>query len=606
MAGAPNPFEIARETLLQLAQKRIPPTPDNYRMVYAEIAGAGAGDTAPAPEILRQIARLFPRDTPERMRLGHALEHALDNGGEGRKAALEAFLGAYRWVEPPAWNELIGSLLQEWERRQMEWTTARKRQALERVLAANDPSTLYTRLRGLVRAWTQQDADPDCGAPVPVGLAPVAATALVAGPAPEAPPPEVQLLGSGESQEMLQQFKTLLIQTLDEVVGASLGEHPSLHEDAASLGADARQARNTRDLARLGKRLHKFAIRLELAAGDVGEIRSGLLSLLRLLLENIDQLVLDDRWLHGQVEAIREIVDKPATLQIVDAAERRLKDLIIHQGRLKASLIAAQDELKRLLGAFLGQLAQFDASTGDYSQQLQTCSARLSAVTSLTELGPVLSEVMHATQDMQRRADASRDELDAARHRASLAEERLHDLQHELEQASHNMRHDPLTGILNRRGLTEALTKEIGRAQRRHRTLCLALIDLDNFKKLNDQHGHSTGDQALRTLAEVMQRSLRPQDTAGRLGGEEFVVALPETELDDAVVVLTRLQRELTKAFFLAGNQKLLITFSAGVTPVAAGENTDLALKRADQAMYLAKQAGKNRVHALPAPAGHP
>jgi diguanylate cyclase len=121
-------------------------------------------------------------------------------------------------------------------------------------------------------------------------------------------------------------------------------------------------------------------------------------------------------------------------------------------------------------------------------------------------------------------------------------------------------------------------------------------MDVDNFKKLNDTHGHQAGDEALVHLARVTRETIRPQDTLARYGGEEFVVLLPDTELDDAVKAMTRVQRELTRKFFLHKNEKILITFSCGVAEQGETENSAGAVKRADQAMYLAKRAGKNRV----------
>ena len=89
---------------------------------------------------------------------------------------------------------------------------------------------------------------------------------------------------------------------------------------------------------------------------------------------------------------------------------------------------------------------------------------------------------------------------------------------------------------------------------------------------------------------------MRPQDTLARYGGEEFVILMPDTALDKGIEAMTRLQRELTKRFFLAGVDKVLITFSAGVAQLAPNEESPSAIKRADQAMYMAKRAGKNRV----------
>jgi diguanylate cyclase len=124
------------------------------------------------------------------------------------------------------------------------------------------------------------------------------------------------------------------------------------------------------------------------------------------------------------------------------------------------------------------------------------------------------------------------------------------------------------------------------------------MLDIDNFKVLNDTHGHNTGDAALTHLVTVARACMRPQDTMARYGGEEFVILLPDTSAEHAVEAMQRLQRELTKRFFLQNNERLLITFSAGVAQLEANETPEDAVKRADHAMYLAKRAGKNRVFA--------
>jgi diguanylate cyclase len=124
----------------------------------------------------------------------------------------------------------------------------------------------------------------------------------------------------------------------------------------------------------------------------------------------------------------------------------------------------------------------------------------------------------------------------------------------------------------------------------------MALLDIDNFKKLNDTLGHDAGDAALVHLANVVRDAIRPQDTLARYGGEEFVILLPDTVLEDGVHAMVRVQRELTRRFFLHNNQKQLITFSCGVAELGTEEVPKECLTRADQAMYLAKRSGKNRV----------
>jgi diguanylate cyclase len=208
----------------------------------------------------------------------------------------------------------------------------------------------------------------------------------------------------------------------------------------------------------------------------------------------------------------------------------------------------------------------------------------------------VLAEVISETRIIQLNAQRSRDELRTSRQRVEEAERRISELQVELEKASTLVRHDQLTGALNRRGLDETFDAEVARSLRRRSPLCVALLDIDNFKKLNDTLGHDAGDAALIHLVTVIRETLRPQDTLARFGGEEFIILLPDTPIEDAQKALVRLQRELTKRIFLADNEKVLITFSAGLTEVRPDDNQASVTKRADEAMYTAKHTGKNRV----------
>jgi len=207
-----------------------------------------------------------------------------------------------------------------------------------------------------------------------------------------------------------------------------------------------------------------------------------------------------------------------------------------------------------------------------------------------------LKDLIEATRVMAQESSSVRDELKTMRERAQSTESELVKLHRELDRVSMQARHDALTGALNRQGLDEALNREISTVRRKDSLLSVALLDIDNFKKLNDAKGHETGDAALTHLATVARECMRPQDTLARYGGEEFVILLPDTPLDKGIEAMTRLQRELSRRFFLAGAEKVLITFSAGVAQLAAGETGADAIRRADQAMYLAKRAGKNRV----------
>ncbi len=156
---------------------------------------------------------------------------------------------------------------------------------------------------------------------------------------------------------------------------------------------------------------------------------------------------------------------------------------------------------------------------------------------------------------------------------------------------------DPLTRLPNRRHFMQALEKELARVQRTNRVACLLMFDLDHFKRVNDRYGHAAGDHVLIMVADVLRDMLRQQDTAGRIGGEEFAVLLPETDQSQGYVVAERLRASLEARQVHVGEKPLKITASIGCVEILPDEvSVDVALARADHALYLAKAAGRNRV----------
>lgn len=174
------------------------------------------------------------------------------------------------------------------------------------------------------------------------------------------------------------------------------------------------------------------------------------------------------------------------------------------------------------------------------------------------------------------------------------AEMRIAELEKALEEAQGEACRDPLTGALNRRGFERAYEREMARARRNGGTLSLAMIDLDDFKALNDRHGHLVGDKALAHLVSVLHESMRPSDVLCRFGGEEFVLMLPDTAAADACKAVRRFLARFS-ARMLPGLD-LAMTFSAGVVEHDYFESLEEAVQRADAATYAAKRSGKNRV----------
>ena len=376
---------------------------------------------------------------------------------------------------------------------------------------------------------------------------------------------------------------------------------PALGTDDARFGEQTQELLQVMrqpgvDLIRVKQMLGTFGHRVSFAAEDQAEIKTTLLHLLRLIMENISELSLDDRWLKGQVDALMSAATPPLTLRRLDDVERRLRDVMQKQAEAKGRAVEAQAEMREMLGTFIERLSMMTDNTSEYSVKLEENARLIEQAKTLEELTPVLKEVVSATRGMAANTMSARDELRGMRERAQATEAEIVKLHMELDRVSAQARHDPLTGALNRKGLDEALNREVSAMRRKDTPLCVALLDIDNFKKINDTLGHTTGDQALAHLAQVARESMRPQDTLARYGGEEFVILLPDTPLESGIEAMRRLQRELTKKYFLAGAEKLLITFSAGVAQLGPDEDNATAIKRADQAMYTAKRAGKNRV----------
>jgi diguanylate cyclase len=235
-------------------------------------------------------------------------------------------------------------------------------------------------------------------------------------------------------------------------------------------------------------------------------------------------------------------------------------------------------------------------STGDFHEKIGGFSEKISHANNIKELNSILDEVLHETRLVQTEALKSRDRMIAARQEVQEAEQRIHSLEAKLQHMSELVREDQLTGSLNRRGLDDVFERETARADRRGTPLCIAMLDLDDFKRLNDTYGHLAGDNALKHLVKIVKDTIRSMDVIARFGGEEFLILLPETTVEAASQTMTRLQRELTKHFFLHDNEKVLITFSAGVALRVPNEDQASLVRRADKAMYQAKQTGKNRV----------
>ena len=198
----------------------------------------------------------------------------------------------------------------------------------------------------------------------------------------------------------------------------------------------------------------------------------------------------------------------------------------------------------------------------------------------------LLQELTVANEDLERRVEERTRRLREQNEALRVARARIEELS----------RRDPLTGLTNRRWLDEVLLLEVERARRYGAPLSVVMVDLDHFKAVNDSHGHTVGDQVLRGAAEALSGAARITDVVGRYGGEEFLLVLPNTELDEAVRMAERL-RLAVRAMPVSFRDEP-VTGSFGVAAWAPDDSAAGLVERADEALYEAKRGGRDRVAA--------
>lgn len=186
----------------------------------------------------------------------------------------------------------------------------------------------------------------------------------------------------------------------------------------------------------------------------------------------------------------------------------------------------------------------------------------------------------------------------------SIYQSQLIETRDRLDEASNR---DGLTGVYNRRYLEQALAKEFARVKRYDETLSLIMLDIDHFKRVNDERGHLAGDEVIRRTAEILSNGIRESDTLGRYGGEEFAVLLPHTKLDGALVLAERLRKCVAAQPITFGNQSIPVTISIGVAELHPDTPSyEQLIQDADTALYQSKDGGRNRVTAFNPPAAMP
>lgn len=640
------PALLAKAALRRLALDKLEPTPENYARAYAQESGepARGGAATQLPERAQaSVARLLGLAVPDpQQRQGFAMQ-VRDGKWDELQRALEALQQTHGpGAQAEQLAQLIERMMRGLERGGRQWTLARKKDGVLRVLQSNrsDPQRLTLRLKQLVASWdsdvgdsrveTQpapldelpstvgtgatraatsvQDDDDDeerSGTPTQfftdeeIAQPPAESGAAAAVPnaeggrygsldtlmggavEPSGPGlqswPEVGTHLNGTVRHALQSDDARAQELIDElgVAHAELVRDGATPERAAQMDALCIRARRWLD-----HRNHAFT--------ELGKLCGELTGSLADLAE-------DDSWAQGQCEAMSQTLAQGLTARSVRSVSELLHGTRERQHSLREERGRARDALKGLINRMLQELGELGQHTDRFSDSVGKYATVIEQADSLESLAGVVREMVEESRSVQSLVQNTQGRLRDEHDRATQLAGRVEQLEGELRRLSSEVQTDQLTQVANRRGLIATFETERAKLERDPKPLALALLDIDNFKKLNDNLGHAAGDEALKALASRVSGMLRPGDKVGRWGGEEFVLILPEAPLEEAQAVLLRLQRSLSASLFMHEGRDVFVTFSAGVTLFRGNETMEQALDRADEALYEAKRTGKNR-----------
>lgn len=336
---------------------------------------------------------------------------------------------------------------------------------------------------------------------------------------------------------------------------------------------------------------------LQSQADRARKLASELAQIVRCLCDSIEASLPQESWLMGQVGAIRIALDEGGDRHALSAVRVLIQSALPAQREIGRERQQALSALRELLPDVIEQISRLGSQSGAFGGRLAAHLETIGQAGSIEGIALGLRQLTEDARQMAQTVGEASDRLSASADEARSLESEIVRLEMELAQTSERLRTDHLTQVANRAGLEQAYERAARRLiEESAGLLSLALIDVDDFKKVNDALGHAAGDAALRHLADLLRRQVRSNDTVARHGGEEFVVLMPDLPADQASSLLVRVQRELTRGIFLKGPQQTFITFSAGVTQIQPAESLEQAMLRADEAMYRSKRAGKNCV----------
>ena len=542
----PSPADIAREALVSLALKKIPPTPDNYQKIYYQIIGLPDHYVTDVhAKMLLELARGVPRRSQNLLDLANGLEKAADEKN---------------WIK---YKSIFINFVTK--------TTSHLDNSTSPLKSGSgsDYSRNVSMQRGSGDFAAKQNLHQDSN------------TSLID--------------ENYEVDNYSMQFLKVIAQLLEHS-SSVLIEKEAVVEETKMLALKARKIKNKQELKQFMNSLERLNAIIEPDDENGMRLQQGIRRILDLIMDSAEQLVSEDQWLKEQISSAREAISDSLNLEDISQVEQVLKKIAERKQAIRDRLAEAKIIMKQMVTSLISNLEELSTETGDYSAKLENFSERIGQSDDIADISLLIDDVIQETKQVQENLSVYSEIILTSRAEARGALLQINQLETRLQEMSEKASEDYLTGALNRRGFDNAYQRELSIAGRNGKQLCFALLDIDNFKQLNDTYGHDVGDKVLVYLVEAVKKVVRLEDIVSRYGGEEFAILLPNTMLENAVEILERIRRHIIKEFFLHENKRILVTFSAGVTQYQPGDSQQNLYQRADKALYQAKRNGKNQI----------
>lgn len=304
---------------------------------------------------------------------------------------------------------------------------------------------------------------------------------------------------------------------------------------------------------------------------------------------------------NDEIDSLFNQIDNDSTLLFKKEIQDKIEEFITKRfERDKKVVIERTSDISKLVFLMEEYLNEAISSNGSGSKNVLNIKEKIEAINinenGIEALAKLQNELVNAATLIEKEMNTVTSKLETGKTKVQELEEKVKNLENELTKTKTENMKDSLTGLLTRKAFTEEVKKIESAYARINTQYAVVFFDLDHFKKINDTYGHECGDVVLSTFGKIVNKSVRDHDIVGRYGGEEFVAIIHFNLNRELLQFLKRIKTIVTENSFVYKDQKIKVTFSAGVTLRSSYDTYENALQKADMLLYQAKEAGRNKI----------